>query len=106
MGLLATNRRTAREKWVARRTSVAPQLSAEVLVLSAEATQQAVLLDWDKAYRFALVAEADPLFFRWQREEATHEDWLASVAAVRVRYPPSLSGSSQFRVHTAPTAPI
>ena len=35
------------------------------------------------AYR----AEADPLFFKAQRGEATMDEWLALVAKIKVRYP-------------------
>jgi len=31
--------------------------------------------------------EADPLFFKWQRGEATKEEWLAKVAEIKERYP-------------------
>ena len=31
--------------------------------------------------------EADPLFFKWQRGEATQEAWLAKVAEIKARYP-------------------
>lgn len=31
--------------------------------------------------------EADPLFFKAQRGEATFEDWEAKVAEIKVRYP-------------------
>ena len=35
------------------------------------------------AYRTA----ADPVFFKWQRGEATQADWLAAIAAVKAKYP-------------------
>lgn len=31
--------------------------------------------------------EADPIFFKWQRGEATQADWLAAVEAVKSRFP-------------------
>ena len=31
--------------------------------------------------------EADPIFFRWQRGEATEEEWLAKVDEIKARYP-------------------
>ena len=37
--------------------------------------------------RAAYQAEADPLFFKSQRGEATTEDWLAKVAEIKARYP-------------------
>jgi len=35
------------------------------------------------AYR----SEADPLFFKWHRGEATEQEWLDKVAEIRERYP-------------------
>jgi hypothetical protein len=35
----------------------------------------------------AFIAEADPLFFAWQRGEATEEEWLAKCAEIRARFP-------------------
>jgi len=35
----------------------------------------------------AYTAEADPLFFKSQRGEATVEEWRAKVAEIRSRYP-------------------
>jgi len=35
----------------------------------------------------AYTAEADPLFFKSQRGEATIEEWQAKVAEIRSRYP-------------------
>lgn len=38
--------------------------------------------------RAALYAkEADPLFFKAQRGEATMEDWLAKIAEIKARFP-------------------
>jgi len=31
--------------------------------------------------------EADPLFFKWQRGEATEQEWLDKVQQIRERYP-------------------
>ena len=35
----------------------------------------------------AYQAEADPLFFKYQRGEAPREEWLAKVDEIRARYP-------------------
>jgi len=35
----------------------------------------------------AYIAEADPLFFKAQRGEATMEEWQAKVAEIKARYP-------------------
>lgn len=31
--------------------------------------------------------EADPLYFKWQRNEGTEQEWLDKVAEIRGRYP-------------------
>jgi uncharacterized protein YciI len=35
----------------------------------------------------AYIAEADPLFFKAQRGEATAEEWQAKIAEIKTRYP-------------------
>lgn len=40
----------------------------------------------DELRRTAYQAEADPLFFKWQRGEATQAEWLAKVAEIKARY--------------------
>jgi hypothetical protein len=37
--------------------------------------------------RAAYIAEADPLFFKTQRGEATMEEWQAKVAEIKTRFP-------------------
>jgi hypothetical protein len=37
--------------------------------------------------RAAYITEADPLFFKAQRGEATIEEWQAKVAEIKARYP-------------------
>ena len=45
-------------------------------------------IEMQKAYRAsAYRAEADPLFFKAQRGEATMDEWLALVAEIKTRYP-------------------
>jgi hypothetical protein len=84
---LAAHRRTAKGKWVARTQPVPTEPSPEELALQREAEYQAALAARDQALREALAAEADPQFFRWQRDEAAKEDWLATVADVKARFP-------------------
>lgn len=36
---------------------------------------------------YAYITESDGLFFKWQRGEATKEEWLAAVAKVQAEYP-------------------
>ena len=42
--------------------------------------------------RAVLSAEADPLFFKWQRGEATEQEWLDKVQQIRERYPENNEG--------------
>jgi len=49
---------------------------AELKAAEAEANRKA-----------AYIAEADPLFFKAQRGEATVEEWQAKIAEIKTRYP-------------------
>jgi hypothetical protein len=51
-----------------------------VVVLATAAAVQA-------ARHAAYVTDADPVFFRWQRQQATEQEWLAAVAAVDAANP-------------------
>lgn len=84
---LAGHRRTAKGTWVARAVPVPAVPTAEEIAARAAAERELALAERDRALREALAAEADPQFFRWQRDEATKEDWLAAVAAVKARFP-------------------
>ncbi len=84
---LAGHRRTARGKWVERGPVVAAEPTAEEIAAQREADYKAALAVRDEALRQALAVEADPLFFRWQRGEVAKEDWLATVAEVKARFP-------------------
>lgn len=35
----------------------------------------------------AYTAEADGIYFKWQRNEATQQEWLDKVAEIKARYP-------------------
>jgi hypothetical protein len=37
--------------------------------------------------RGAYAAESDPIFFQWQRGNATEQEWLDAVQAIKQRYP-------------------
>jgi hypothetical protein len=43
--------------------------------------------DAEPLARAAYEAEADPLFFKSQRGEATQAEWLAKVAEIKARFP-------------------
>jgi hypothetical protein len=62
----------------------------DVIALTAEevADQQAVHAARIEARRAqAYRNESDPLFFKSQRGEATHQEWLDKVAEIKARYP-------------------
>lgn len=42
-----------------------------------------IKLDRLLAYR----QESDPLFFKWQRGEATQQEWLDKIEEIKIRYP-------------------
>lgn len=35
----------------------------------------------------AYAKEADPIFFKWQRSEATEQEWLDKIEEIKLRYP-------------------
>lgn len=41
----------------------------------------------ENARRVAYEIEADPLFFKMQRGEATQEQWLAKIQEIKQRFP-------------------
>jgi hypothetical protein len=84
---LAAHRRTSRGKWVARNPVEVVAPSPEEVAQQREAEYQSALAARDEALRSALAAEADPVFFRWQRGEVSKDDWLAAVAEVKDRFP-------------------
>jgi hypothetical protein len=53
--------------------------------LQAEAEAQAARIETQRAEAYRI--ESDPLFFKSQRGEATHQEWLNKVAEIKTRYP-------------------
>lgn len=37
--------------------------------------------------RAAYTAESDPIYFKWQRGEATQQEWLSKIEQIKSRYP-------------------
>lgn len=46
-------------------------------------TQEQIDARRQQAYQ----VEADPLFFKWQRGQATEQEWLDKIAEIKQRYP-------------------
>jgi hypothetical protein len=42
-----------------------------------------------EARKIAFTQESDPIYFQWQRGEATEKEWLDKVEEIRARYPES-----------------
>jgi len=66
----------AYQEWLADGNTPAPYVPEPVTVEQVEAQR-----------RQAFQQEADPLFFKWQRGEATEQEWLDKVQQIRDRYP-------------------
>ena len=49
--------------------------------------KQTTIDDVKQNRRLAYIAEADPLFFGWQRGENTETEWLDKVTEIRNRFP-------------------
>jgi hypothetical protein len=58
-------------------------VAAEAVRLEAAAVIQRI----EANRRAAYIAEADPLFFKAQRGEATTQEWQDKVAEIKARYP-------------------
>jgi hypothetical protein len=59
------------------------EIEAEIARLAAEKPRKEAEAFRSAAYK----SEADPLFFKYQRGEATKEEWEAKVEEIRARYP-------------------
>lgn len=55
------------------------ELSADELAARAQEVEQ--------SRRLAYQREADPLYFKWQRGEATQQEWLDKIAEIKAAYP-------------------
>lgn len=60
-------------------------LGIEALLLSSE--QEVNKAQAERNRKTAYITEADPLFFKAQRGEATMEEWQAKVAEIKSRFP-------------------
>lgn len=61
--------------------------SAAEIASEATATDAARIAEIDRQRAEAYRAESDPLFFKAQRGEATQQEWLDAVAAIKARLP-------------------
>lgn len=70
--------------WLDKQQVVPTQAKVEAKLM--ELQQQAPLKDSKRNRAIAFAAEADPLFFKAQRGEATIEEWQAKVEEIRARF--------------------
>ena len=49
--------------------------------------KEAELQRVEKSRRSAYQKEADPLFLKWQRGDATEQEWLDKIAEIKERFP-------------------
>lgn len=64
------------ENWIAQGNTPEPYTPPQP-------TQEQIDAQRQQAYQ----AEADPLFFKWQRGQATEQEWLDKIAEIKQRYP-------------------
>ena len=62
--------------------NVTPLSAEEIAQLQADRAEQT-----RQQRQAAYQQEADPLFFKWQRGEATQQEWLDKIAEIKQRYP-------------------
>lgn len=84
---LAAHRRTAEGEWVPRDPVRVSEPTPEEVDARRRVAHEAAVRARADAVRQALAEEADPLFFKWQRDECDREEWLARVAEVKARFP-------------------
>ena len=70
---------------------VIPQSAHERSTDDARRAEQAAAAV-EQARRAAFAESSDPLFFKWQRGEATEQEWLDKVQQIRERYPENNEG--------------
>jgi hypothetical protein len=58
------------------------QTAEQILEINTQLQLDAIKRLKEEAYR----TEADPLFFKFQRGEATREEWLAKIEEIRNRF--------------------
>lgn len=62
--------------------NVTPLSAEEIAQLQADRAEQT-----RQQRQAAYQQEADPLFFKWQRGEATQQEWLDKIAEIKTRFP-------------------
>ena len=66
-------------------TTIRPYTAEEIAAL--EAARVPTKEEQEAKRQAAYASESDPIFFMYQRGEATVEEWTAKVAEIKARYP-------------------
>ena len=85
--VLAEEDFAAEQGWVLLPEGVGPTWLYDGLTFSAPLPVMPSLEQQQAARAEAYRIEADPLYFKAQRGEATMDEWLALVAEIKMRYP-------------------
>lgn len=62
---------------------MSPAEIAAIPAVSSQEKNRAV----DQERQMAYSSEADPLYFKWKRGEATEQDWLNKISEIKQRFP-------------------
>jgi len=58
-----------------------------IIRIDSAKAQELINVEQAENRRAAYQAEADPLFFKWQRGESTEQEWLGKIAEIKARFP-------------------
>ena len=72
--------------------TVRPYTTEEIAAV--EAARRLTKEQQEERRQEAYIAEADPLFFKWQAGEATEEEWKAKRQEIRERFPYPVSSDA------------
>ena len=72
---------------VTKMVSLTPEEIAEREAYERDILPDILRKDAERERAAAYAAEADPLFFKAQRGEATNDEWLAKIEEIKARYP-------------------
>lgn len=51
-----------------------------------------IVPNYEEQRKAAYREESDPIFFKWQRGEATEQEWIDKIAEIKARFPEDGSG--------------
>lgn len=75
---------------MSKRIEITPEGSVSPVFLEPSEVEEPLMIiesDTDDLRREAYRQESDSIFFKWQRGEATEQEWLDAVEDIRQRFP-------------------